>query len=182
MKQYRREDGIQCLAIQFIDGAEANPAHVFELLTLLNNADLNAIHVKEALTDEWQEVLDEEGDVIDYEQIIISEHIAVQQSQDRLFIDDYIVLRDGDTYVQDYALFESIWSEAITENMDEWRWQPAKRPKGYKKAGLWEHVRDEDVISLDGGLSYFRESERPLYQTYGQLYKSDVPIIQEFKV
>jgi hypothetical protein len=177
MKQYSREDGLQCLAIQFIDGAEANPSHVFQLLTLLNDADLNAIHVKEEVTDEWREVFDDEGDAIDVEQVVIPEHIEVQQSKDQLFLGDYIVKRDGDTYVMDRGLFESVWSEAITENMDEWRWEPAKRLPYAKRAGLWIHKRDEDVVSVDGGMCYFRMSERPLYAPYGQLYKSAVPIL-----
>jgi hypothetical protein len=176
MQQYSREDGIQCLAVKFAHSADEDPKHVFDLLTILNDAELNAIHVKEVVTDEWEEFVDDEGD-LDARQVVIPEHIEVQLSQDKLFLGDYIAVRDGDTYVMDGEIFESVWSEAITENMDEWVWQPAKRPKGYKKAGLWEHKKDPDVISLDGGLSYFRESERPLYAPYGQLYKSAVPII-----
>lgn len=178
MQQYSREDGIQCLAVKFAHTAEEDSKHVFELLTILNDAGLNAIHVKEEVTDEWEEFEDEEG-YTDVREIVIPEHISVKLSQDKLFLGDYIVKRDGDTYVMDGEIFESVWSEAITESMDEWHWEPAKRPKGYKKAGLWEHNRDPDVISLDGGMSYFRESERPLYAPYGQLYKSAVPIIQE---
>jgi hypothetical protein len=176
MQQFSREDGLQCLAVKFAHPAKEDSKHVFDLLTILNDAGLNAIHVKEETLDEWEEFEDEDGDT-DVRQIVIQEHILVQLSHDQLFMGDYIVVRDGDTYVMDGEIFESVWSLSITENVDEWIWHPAKRPKGYKKAGLWEHVRDSDIISLDGGMSYFRESERPLYQSYGQLYKSAVPII-----
>jgi hypothetical protein len=176
MKQYSREDGLQCQAIQFEKTAEEDPKHIFDLLSILNDADLNAIHVKEEITDNWQEVLDDEGDAVDYEPVIIPEHIEVQLSSDQLWLGDYIVRRDGDVYVMDQELFEAAWSESITEDMDEWQWEPAKRIPYYKKAGIWLHVRDEDVVSLDGGVSYFRMSERPLYAPYGQLYKSAIKI------
>jgi hypothetical protein len=176
MQQYSREDGLQCLAIQFTHTAEEDPSHVFELLTILNDAELNAIHVKEETLDEWEEFEDEDGDT-DVRQIVIQEHVLVQLSHDQLFMGDYIVVRDGDTYVMDGEIFESVWSLAITESMDEWTWIPNKRISYAKKVGYWTHTRDEDVVSLDGGMSYFRLSERPLYQSYGQLYKSAVPII-----
>jgi hypothetical protein len=176
MKQYSREDGLQCLAAKFTHTADEDPTHVFDLLTMLNDAELNAIHVKEVLSEDWEEFEDEDGD-LDVRQIIIPEHIEVRMSSDKLFLGDYIVMRDGDTYVMDGDLFESVWSESITEDMDEWAWQPAKRLPTHKKSGYWEHKRDSDVVSLDGGLSYFRLSERPLYQNHGQLYKSAVPIL-----
>jgi len=177
MEQYSREDGLQCLAIKFAHTAEEDPKHVFDLLSILNDADLNAIHVKEEVTDEWEEFEDEDGD-IDVRQITIPEHIAVQLSSDQLFLGDYLVLRDGDTYVMDGQLFESVWSLAITESLDEWEWVLNKRLPGYNKVGYWQHKRDEDIVSRDGGLSYYRLSERPLYQNHGQMYRSAVPILK----
>jgi len=168
MLQYSREDGIQCQAVQFMGGAEIEPRHVFELLALLNDAELNAIHVKEEITDEWFE--NDEGEP---EQVIIPEHIRTQANNDQLFIGDYVVKRDGDTYVMDGQLFEASWSISITEDTNEWVWLLDKRlPYSSKKLGYWQNKNDEDVVSLDGGLSYFRLSERPLYQMSGPLYKS----------
>ena len=169
MMQYTREDGIQCQAVQFMGGAEIAPEHVFELLTILNDAELNAIHVKEEETDEWFE--NDEGEP---EQVIIPEHIRTQTNTDQLFIGDYIVKRDGDTYVMDGQLFEASWSLSITEDTDEWTWVLDKRLPYSKKVGYWQNKYDEDVVSMDGGVSYFKLSERPMYQLYGQLYKSAI--------
>lgn len=171
MRQYSRADGIQCLAIKFEENGESNPAHVFELLTILNDAELSAVHVKEEATDEWFE--NEDGEP---EERIIGEHIKTQANEDQLFIGDYIVKRDGDTYIMDGPLFESMWTESITEDIDEWEWVLNERLPYAKKAGFWRHKREPDVVSMDGGLCYFRRSETPLYQPHGQLYKSAVPI------
>lgn len=171
MMQYSREDGIQCQAIQFMGGAEIEPRHVFELLTILNDAELNAIHVKEEITDEWFE--NNEGEP---EQVIIPEHIKTQANDGMLFIGDYIIKRDGDTYIMDGELFEATWSISITEDVDEWTWVVGERLPYSRTAGYWRNKNDEDVVSLDGGASYFRLSERPLYKVYGQLYKSAVKI------
>jgi len=179
MQQYSREDGLQCLAIKFAHTADEDPKHIFDLLTLLNDAELNAIHVRSKSTDEWEEFEDEDGDT-DVREIVIPEHIEVQISSDQLFIGDYIVKRDGDTYVMDGQLFESVWSESITEDINEWEWVINKRLPGYTKVGYWQHKRDADVVSRDGGLSYYRLSERPLYQNHGQMYKSAVPILTEY--
>lgn len=171
MQQYSREDGIQCMAVQFEESADVDPKHVFELLSILNDADLNAIHVKVEITDEWFE--NEDGEP---EQRIIGEHIWTQANQDQLFIGDYIILRDGDTYIMDGKLFEAMWSKSITEDMDEWEWILNKRLPYSNRMGYWQHKRDDDIVSLDGGASYFRLSERPNYKLYGQLYRSAVKI------
>jgi hypothetical protein len=171
MMQYSRVDGIQCQAVQFIGGAETAPEHIFELLCLLNDADLNAIHVKEEITDEWFE--NDEGEP---EQLIIPEHLKTQANEDQLFVGDYVVKRDGDTYTMDGKLFEAMWDPAITEDVSEWEWLLDKRLPYSKKLGYWQNKNDEDVVSMDGGMSYFRLSERPNYQLYGQLYKSAIKI------
>jgi hypothetical protein len=171
MLQWSREDGIQCQAVQFMFHAETEPRHVFELLALLNDAELNAIHVKEEITDEWFE--NDEGEP---EQKIIPEHIKTQANDDQLFIGDYIVKRDGDTYVMDGELFEAAWTPAITEVPNEWEWILNKRLPYSKKVGFWRNKNSSDVVSMDGGMSYFRMSERPQYQMYGQMYKSAIKI------
>lgn len=171
MQQYIREDGVQCKAVQFVAGAEENPTHVFEMISILNDAGLNAIHVKEDHTDEWFE--NEDGEP---EEIIIPEHIKTKLNEDQMFVGDYIVLRDGDTYVMDQDLFESAWREAITDNIEEWEWVLNERLPYSKKTGFWRHKKDPDVVSMDGGVVFFRRSETPIYKPYGKLYKSVTPI------
>lgn len=166
-RQYERRDGFQCLAIQFMGGAEVDPKHTFDILTILNDADLNAIHAKEEITDEWFE--NDEGEP---EQKIIGEHIKTHANNDLLWIGDYIIKRDGAVYVMDGQLFESVWTLSITEDIDEWEWLLTERLPYQKRAGYWRNKNDEDVVSMDGGISYFRLSERPQYSPYGQLYKS----------
>lgn len=165
--QYQREDGFQCQAVKFEKGAEEDSKHVFELLTILNDAELNAIHVKEEITDEWFE--NDEGEP---EQIIIAEHIKTQANNDHVWIGDYIVKRDGEIYTMDGQLFEAIWSRSITDDTNDWEWILNKRLPYSKKAGYWQHKRNEDIVSFDGGVSYFFLSERPLYSSHGQLHLS----------
>lgn len=172
MLQYERADGFQCQAVKFEEGAEANPKHVFDLLSILNDAELNAIHIKEEITDEWFE--NDEGEP---EQKIIGEHIKTQANNDHVWIGDYIIKRDDETYVMDGKIFEAIWSLAITDNLDEWEWITNKRLPYSNKSGYWQHKSEEDIVSMDGGVSYFRLSECPRYQLYGQLYPSAPKIV-----
>ena len=170
-RQYERTDGFQCLAVQYMGGAEVDPKHTFDILSVLNDADLNAIHTKEEITDEWFE--NDEGEP---EQKIIGEHIKTQANNDILWIGDYIVKRDGATYVMDGQIFEAIWSLAITEDINEWEWVINKRLPYQNRSGYWQNKYNLDIVSLDGGLSYFYLSERPQYSPYGQLHKSSPKI------
>lgn len=166
-QQYARVDGFQCEAIQFTGGAEENPKHIFDILCILNDAELNAVHVKEEITDEWFE--NDEGEP---EQKIIGEHIETRTNNDHVWVGDYIVRRDSQIYTMNGDLFEAIWRPAITEATEDWNWILNKRLPYQKRNGYWEHKSDSDIVSMDGGLSYFRLSERPQYAPYGQLYKS----------
>lgn len=166
-RQYQRADGFQCEAVQFTGGAEENPKHIFDILCILNDAELNAKHVKEEITDEWFE--NDEGEP---EQRIIGEHIMTQMNNDHLWIGDYIVKRDGEIYVMDQSLFEAIWSPSITDDLNEWEWVLNERIPYSNKTGFWRNKEDSDIVSMDGGVSYFRLSERPQYKAYGQLHKS----------
>lgn len=181
IKQYAREDGFQCLAIKFEGGGEDQLEHVTQVLNILNGAGLGAVLNAEVetgdfATDETGEVLwddETDGPVLE----VIEEHISTI-SMDKLNVGDYVVKRDGDTYIMDGQLFEAIWTESITNNIDDWEWDIAGRRPYAKKPGFWRHKRDEDIISLDGGLSYYRESERPLYSPYGTVYETDIAIGQ----
>lgn len=176
MKQYAREDGFQCLAVKF-EGLEAQEGKtLFEAANELNMVGLEAVWVAEETTDEWEEFEDEDGDM-DVRQIVIPEHIYLAASKDKLFVGDYVVKRDGETYIQDGATFEAIWSESITDDVEEWHWDLTARRAYSKRPGIWIHKRDPDVLSLDGGVSYYRESERPIYAAYGQLYQSAPKIL-----
>jgi hypothetical protein len=165
--QYERVDGFQCQAVQFMGGGEVEPKHIFDILCVLNDAELEAIHVKEEITDEW--FLNEDDEP---EQKIIGEHIKTQANNDHLWIGDYVVKRDGAIYIMDGQIFEAIWTLSITDNVDEWEWVLNKRLPYQKRSGYWQHKHNEDIVSMDGGRSYFHLSERPRYAPYGQLHQS----------
>jgi hypothetical protein len=148
-------------------GGEIEPKHIFDTLCVLNDAELNATYVKEEITDEW--VLNDDDEP---EQKIIGEHIKTQANGDHLWIGDYVVKRDGAVYVMAGELFEAIWSLAVTEDVNEWQWILDKKLPYQKRMGYWQNRYNEDIVSLDGGISYFHLSERPLYAPYGPLYKS----------
>lgn len=117
---YQREDGITCTGVQFHGNAyNETPEHVFEVLEILNAAGLKAFWADAVETDEWlmkedprvpglsYPVLDENFDPI---KKVIPEHIELEASKDKMFVGDYIVMRDGETYIQDGRTFEAVWS------------------------------------------------------------------------
>lgn len=122
--QYAREDGVQCSAVLYsgnVGSDQDGPDHVFEILEILNAADLKAYWVDAEKTDELE--LDERGEpqFDDDDELIwkiIPEHVEIEASKDKLFPGDYIVMRDGDTYVQDGRLFEAVWSTVDTTLTD----------------------------------------------------------------
>ena len=131
-------------------------------------------------TDEYEE--NEEGEIVE---IVIPEHLkvnwvdsldadgnTVELGGDEAKIGDWVVKRDGEIYFMDGGLFDAIWSRAVTDNIDEWDWVLSERLPYSKKAGFWRHKNDHDIVSNDGGVSHFRLSERPQYQSYGKLYLS----------
>jgi hypothetical protein len=105
MLKFKRDDGTTCEALQFMGSNEDVMENRFEVLDILIKADLMPVWVAEAESEEWVE--NEEGD--DYIHPIIPEHILVGASKDEVKVGDYIVIRDGDTYVQDGQIFESVW-------------------------------------------------------------------------
>lgn len=112
---YQREDGTTCTAVLFHGNSYSQtPEHVFEVLEILNAAKLKAFWVDAVETDEWlmeedgrYPVLDENNDPI---KKVIPEHLELEASKDKMFVGDYIVMRDGDTYIQDGKTFEAVWT------------------------------------------------------------------------
>lgn len=111
---YLREDGKSCVAVQFVgNGNNETPEHVFEIMEILKAADLKSYWVDAQETDEL--VIGEDGYVeLDEDENLIfkidPEHLVVEESKDRLNVGDYIVMRDGDTYLQDGRTFEAVWT------------------------------------------------------------------------
>lgn len=111
---YLREDGKSCVAVQFFgNGNNETPEHVFEIMEILKAADLKSYWVDAQETDEL--VLGEDGyvELDENENLIFKidpEHLVVEESKDRLNVGDYIVMRDGDTYLQDGRTFEAVWT------------------------------------------------------------------------
>lgn len=168
MNYYRRVDGTICKAIQFTGATEEPGRNLFEVCQILNAANLLPSWTPEVVTDEWEE--NEAGD--DYQQIVIPEHIKIGAGNDELQLKDYVIERDGDTYFMGGDLFESIWSPTYSDNMDEWHWHVNKRLPGAKAPGYWENKTNPDVVSMDGGVTFFLLSERPKYQLHGMIYTS----------
>lgn len=128
---YQREDGTQCTAILFHGGGPEKLEHVFEVIEILNAAGLKAYLQSEVETDEWlmeedgrYPVLDENDNPI---KKVIPEHIVTEQNNDKMFVGDYIVMRDGDTYVQDGRTFEAVWTLINTELTDLGEFLQARR-------------------------------------------------------
>lgn len=112
---YVREDGKSCVAVLFHgNGYNETAEHVFDTLEILNAAGLKAFWVDAVETDEWlmeedgrYPVLDENDDPI---KKVIPEHLELEASKDKMFVGDYIVMREGDTYIQDGRTFEAVWT------------------------------------------------------------------------
>jgi len=166
MHHYRRVDGTICKAIQF--KGQEDKQNLFDVLDKLNKANLLPIWHSDVLTDEWEE--NEAGD--DYVQVVIPEHIKIGAGNDELQLKDYVIERDGDTYFMGGDLFESIWSLTYSDNMDEWQWHIHKRLPGSTVTGYWENKLNSDVVSTDGGVTFYLLSERPLYKQQGMIYTS----------
>lgn len=169
MRYYRREDGTLCRALKYEGGNEGEKGwNLFVVMDILTKADLLPLWTAEEITDEWQE--NEAGD--DYEQVVIPEHIKIGAGNDELQIGGYVLERDGDVYIMAEALFEAIWTPAPTDDMDEWKWLIHTRLPYADGPGFWENKFDQDIVSMDGGVTYFRLSERPRYQLHGEIYTS----------
>jgi hypothetical protein len=169
MRYYKREDGTVCTAIQFIGGNEGGKGwNLFVVMDLLTKANLLPLWTAEEITDEWVE--NDTGD--DYEQVVIPEHIKIGAGSDELQMGDYIVERDGDTYIMGGVLFEAIWTPAITDLMDNWKWMIHTRLPYAERPGFWEYKTNNDIVSMDGGVTYFLLSESPPYQLHGEIYNS----------
>lgn len=168
MNYYRREDGAICKAIQWNGGDAEIKEHLFEVMDLLAHADLQPSYRAEEITDEWQE--NEAGD--DYEQVVIPQHIKLGAGDDEMQVGDYVVERDGDTYIMGGPTFEAIWSLAVTDAMSDWYWYMRRRLPFSTSVGYWVYKRDENIVSVDGGVTYFLMSERKKYQPYGPIYTS----------
>lgn len=100
---YKREDGTQCEAVKFEGYVEGGAEHIFNITQLLRTAEFTPYWVPAEKIDQWVE--NEEGD--GYDQVVIPEHIKTVN--DMLKVGDYLVKRDGDLYVMDGALFDSIY-------------------------------------------------------------------------
>ena len=105
MKTYTREDGVKCEAVKFEGYEKGGAKGVFDVVSLLNKAQLVALWFPVETTDEWEE--NEAGD--DYIQVVIPEHITT--ITDRVEVGDYILIRDSQTYVMNAETFEAIYTE-----------------------------------------------------------------------
>lgn len=168
MHYYRRVDGTVCEAIQFVGTKEDPESNLFAVCKILGAANLLPSWTPEELTDEWVE--NEVGD--DYEQVVIPEHIKIGAGNDELQLGDYVIEREGDIYFMAGPLFESIWSPALTDSMDEWEWRIHGRLPFTTSTGYWENKRNPDAVSTDGGVTYFLLSERKSYKTHGEIHTS----------
>lgn len=130
--QYTREDGTQCSAVLF-SGNSAGADHLFEILEILNAAGLKAKWVDAVQTDELlledghYPVFDENDELVFR---IDPEHIVTEESKEVLKVSDYIVMRDGDTYLQDGRTFEAIWTSVSTELTDLGEFFQARKALG----------------------------------------------------
>lgn len=165
MQYYIREDDTVCRAIQF-KGQSDSPSHLLDVLTLLTKAELTPLWRAELETDEWEE--NEAGD--DYVKVVLPEHIQIVEGADELQLGGYVLERDGDIYIMAQELFEAIWSPAVTDCFEDWEWEINVTLPYAKTTGYWQHKALLDVVSTDGGVTYFRLSERPKYQLHGPLY------------
>jgi hypothetical protein len=114
--EYQREDGTKCSAVLY-SGEAAGGEHIFEIIEILNAANLKARWVPEETLDEWEEYEHPDG-YYDVRQIVVPEHIETEANKDRLKPGDYIVMRDGDTYIQDGRTFEAVWTVVNTTLQD----------------------------------------------------------------
>lgn len=115
MQKYVREDGTLCEAIQF-KGFTEESDHAFEVVELLNKAELGAFWVAEIVDEtEYVEVEDDEGDMI-FAPKVHPEHIWMEACKDAVWVDDYIIVRDGETYTMAGEIFEAIWSLSEVHN------------------------------------------------------------------
>jgi hypothetical protein len=111
---YLREDGKSCVAVLFHGNANnETPDHVFEIMEILNAAGLKSYWVDAQETDEL--VIGEDGyvELDENENLVFKidpEHLVVEESKDRMNVGDYIVMREGDTYIQDGRTFEAVWT------------------------------------------------------------------------
>lgn len=118
MKYYTRDDGTRAQAIKF-EGREEGAEDALWIITFLSNNNLFTSWVPEEHTDEWFE--NEDGEP---EQVVIQEHLKIirefgiddegtriELGVDKANVGDYIVERDGEYYVMDGQLFESIYKE-----------------------------------------------------------------------
>ncbi len=180
-KYYRRVDGTICKAVKFEGGNEgANGWNLFVVMDILTKANLLPLWTAAEVTDEWEE--NEAGD--DYVNVVIDEHIKIGAGSDELQIGGYVIERDGDTYIMAGELFEAIWSLVPSDDMDAWEWHIHKRLPYSERPGYWEYKDDTDIVSMDGGVTYFRLSERPPYQLHGEIYtcpKYDMKAIEQPK-
>lgn len=167
MNYYRRVDGTICKAIKF-EGREGSDENVFNVLEILTKATLLPLWTAEEVTDDWEE--NEAGD--DYVQVVIPEHIKIGAGNDELQIGDYVIAREGDIYFMAGKLFEAIWSLTYSDNTDEWEWHINKRLPYSKTPSYWENKLNPDVVSMDGGITFFLLSERPKDQLHGMIYTS----------
>lgn len=118
MKYYARADGTRAQAIQFT-GRDVSAEDTLWLITFLNDQGMVTNWVAEEHTDEWFE--NEDGEP---EEIINPEHLKIvpefgmdddgnriELGVDHANVGDYIVERDGEYYVMNGPLFESIYEE-----------------------------------------------------------------------
>lgn len=116
MKYYARTDGTRCRAIQFKGRDDENTLWI---MGFLNDQGIYNHFVEQFETDEWYE--DDEGEAW---QVIEPEHIKlirefgvnedgsrIELGVDKLEPNNYLVERDGEYYVMNVDIFESIYTE-----------------------------------------------------------------------
>lgn len=176
MQIFERSDGVRVEAEQFTSFEVDLPRYSKLIDWLGKHGIAKTQWHAERPTDEW-----EEGDygelfeIVDVEHLILIkddleagvdaagvEHTLVVKDgyEVRVDVGDFFVLRDGDVYSMAPEIFDAIFTAVITDDTEDWVWLMGERLPYSETLGYWRHRYDNNLISTDGGVTYWLESER----------------------
>lgn len=190
MQIFERPDGVRVEAVPFESLDTSEVGAYGRLIAWLEKNGVETTWHPAFGTGEYEE--DEEGgfkEIMDVEHLImlkddieagvdaagVEHEIVIKDGYEvRVNVGEVFVLREGDVYTMSPEIFDAIFTAVITDDPEEWEWQMTSRLPYHKTLGYWWYKYNHDLISIDGGVTYWLESERPQFKpTAETIYTSE---------
>lgn len=189
MQIFERSDGVRAEAAPFLSMETHFSSHSVLINWLNANGVKSSWHAEKGLDTYYE---NDEGEIvedIDVEHMMIIkddleagvdeagvEHVLTVKDgyATRVDVGDIFVLRDGDMYSMDPTIFEAVFSPVITDDPDNWDWDMTGRLPYTQTLGYWRHHYDSNLISNDGGITYWLESDRKRYHPTAEIIHTSI--------